>query len=173
MKIVMKIIVGILAVVYFAFVIVNTVLMLNINRFGTIQFDDRSIITINSELSSDKYKKGDLLIVKKPKIENIKLGDEIFIYKIPKGGAPVIDVGIIGEIYLENKVVSFENGAGYEMDYVIGGTEKVINDIGTYFSIVQSQWGFLFIILIPSFLIFIYELYAIIVEIKYGKVESK
>ena len=58
------------------------------------------------------------------------------------------------------------------MDYVIGGSEKVYHEIGKYFGIVQSQWGFLFIILVPS-LIFVYELYAIIVEVKYGKPDAK
>ena len=36
----------------------------------------------------------------------------------------------------------------------------------------ESKWGFLFIVLVPCFLIFIYEVYALIIEIKYGAEEE-
>lgn len=171
MKVVRNIIVGFIAVVYFVFVIVNTIFMLNINDFGVTQFDDKTFVVIKSNISSDKYKKGDLVIVQKPRFDQIKIEDELFVYKIKKDGSPIIDIGVVGDLHDRNKAVSFDNGAGYEMDYIIGKESKVIPEIGTYFGLVQSQWGFLFIILVPSFLIFIYELYAIIVEIKYGKPE--
>ncbi len=171
MKVIKKIVIGIIAFVYFVFVIINTILMLNISKYGSTQFDDKTVVIINSEISSDKYQKGDLLIVQKPKLADIKIGDEMFIYKIKSDGSPVIDLGIVGDLHPENNALSFENGASYEMDYVIGKTTNQYNEFGTYYGLVQSQWGFLFIILVPSFLIFIYELYAIIVEIKYGKPE--
>lgn len=173
MKKIKNILVGIIGLVYFVFVIINTVLMLNINKYGVTQFDDMTFVAIKSEISSDKYIKGDLVVVRKPKFGNIQIGDELFIYKIKKDGTPVIDLGIVGEVHEKDESVSFENGASYEMDYVIGSTEKIIHNLGNYFSIVQSQWGFLFIILVPSFLIFVYELYAIIVEVKYGKPDAK
>ena len=171
MKVVKNVIFGIIIMIYFVFVIINTVLMLNINKYGTTQFDDKSVIVINSEISSDKYKKNDLLIIKKPKLDDVKIGEEIFVYKVKKDGSPVIDFGIIGDTHPNNNAVSFENGASYEMDYVLGRMDKSYSDVGKYYSLFQSQWGFFFIILIPSFLIFVYELYAIIVEIKYGKPE--
>ncbi|MDD2504945.1 MAG: hypothetical protein PHF21_01580 [Bacilli bacterium] len=172
MKVIKKIIFGILAVTYFLFVIINTILMLNINKYGSTQFDDKTFVVIRSEISSDKYLKGDLVITKKPKLSEIEIGDEIFVYKIKRDGSPVIDLGIIGDLHPDNDAISFENGASYQMDLVLGKTEKIYNNIGHYYGLVQSQWGFLFVILIPSFLLFIYELYAIIVEIKYGKPEA-
>ena len=173
MKKLKNILVGIIGIIYFVFVIINTILMLNINKYGVTQFDDMTLVVIKSEISSNNYIKGDLVVVRKPKFENIQVGDELFIYKIKKDGSPVIDLGIVGEIHEKDESLSFENGASYEMDYVIGGSEKVYHEIGKYFSIIQSQWGFLFIILVPSFLIFVYELYAIIVEVKYGKPDAK
>ena len=173
MKIVKKIIVGFIAAVYFIFVIINTILMLNINNYGVTQFDDKTLVVIKSDISSEKYLKGDLIIVHKPRFSEIEIGDELFIYKIKKDGTPVIDLGVVGDLHARDESISFENGASYEMEYVIGQAENIYNNIGKYFGLVQSQWGFLFIILIPSFLIFIYELYAIIVEVKYGKPEHK
>ena len=49
---------------------------------------------------------------------------------------------------------------------------KKYEKIGTFLSVVESKWGFLFIVLVPSFLIFIYEVYSLIIEIKYGKDED-
>ena len=58
------------------------------------------------------------------------------------------------------------------MQFVAGTGEKVYNDIGFYLSIIESRWGFLFLVLVPCFLFFIYEIYALIVEIKYGAEED-
>ena len=41
-----------------------------------------------------------------------------------------------------------------------------------WFSLAVSIFGFLFIVLVPSFLIFVYEVYSLIIEIKYGKDEE-
>lgn len=173
LKVLKSIILGIIAIIYFSFVIFNTILLLNVNKYGVTQFDNITIITIKNEVSSEKYLKGDAVIVETKKLDNIIIGDEIFVYKTQKTGAPIIDFGTVGEIHYEDDAISFENGATYSYDLVIGKASKIYNNIGTFLNIVQSTWGFLFIVLLPSFLIFIYELYAIIVEIKYGKEENQ
>ena len=76
------------------------------------------------------------------------------------------------QIYLEEDAIAFENGSNYSMEFIAGTPEKVYNDIGLYLGIIESKWGFLFIVLVPSFLIFVYELYSLIVEIKYGSDED-
>lgn len=158
--------------VYFAFVIVMTILLLNFNDYGVTQFDNKSFIIIGDEISSENYKKGDLVVVEKNKMENLQIGQEIFAYKVDAKGNVNIDLGKIGNLYPEEDVVSFENGANYSMEFVAGTPNKVYNEIGTYLSIIESKWGFLFIVLVPSFLIFVYQVYSLIVEIKYGSDED-
>ena len=58
------------------------------------------------------------------------------------------------------------------MEFVAGVGTKSYEKIGTALSVIESQWGFLFIVLVPCFLIFIYEVYSLIVEIKYGGEED-
>lgn len=164
-----KIIIGICAVVFFAFVIGMTILLLNFNDYGVTQFDDKSLIIIRDDISSDVYKKGDLVIVKAKKLENIQPGDELFVYKVSENNAVTIDLGKVDKVYTKEKAISYQNGSTYAFDFVIGESEKIYNDIGSILAIIESKWGFLFIVLVPSFLIFIYELYALIIEIKYGK----
>lgn len=167
-----KIITSILAVLFFGFAIAMTILLLNYNKYGVTQFDNTSLIIIKEEISSDNYAKGDLVLVEGKPINRINPGDEIFIYQVNSSGIPRIDLGIIGEVHIQDNAISFENGATYSMDFAIGEASQVYNEIGTYLSMVTSKWGFLFIILLPSFLIFIGQLYALVIEIRYGGEEE-
>lgn len=167
-----KIVIGILAIIFFSFAILMTVLLLNYNKYGVTKFGSTSLILINDEISSDNYEKGDLVLVETAKIEDIIIGDEVFSYKVDSDGIASIDVGTIGEVHNAEDAIVFENGSTYAMQFVVGKASKTYSDIGTYLSIVESKWGFLFIILVPSFLIFINQLYTLIVEIKYGSEET-
>ncbi len=158
----------ILGVAFFAFALVFTILLLYRNKYGVTQFDSTSLIIIGNEISSENYQKGDLVIVESQRIGDYSLGDEIFVYQLKAGNVVNIDLGTIGEINEEGKKVSFENGETYSMEFVAGKTKKVYSDLGRYIAIITSQWGFLFMILIPCFFIFVFQIYALIIEIKYG-----
>ena len=172
LKIIKSIFLGILMFVYFSFVIVMTVLLLNFNDYGVSEFGTTSMIIINDEISNDNYEKGDLVLVEKKKIDKFEIGEELFTYKLDSKGGVSIDLGRIGNIYEEEDAISFENGSNYSMEFIAGVPTKIYKDIGLYLSIIESKWGFLFIVLVPSFLIFVYELYSLIVEIKYGAEED-
>ncbi|MGI6324750.1 MAG: hypothetical protein ACOXZS_02255 [Bacilli bacterium] len=171
--IIRNILIGILGAIFFSFAIAMSLLLLNYNNYGVPQFDNTSLILIKRDIASEKYKKGDLVIIEGKDIRDIKVGDEIFVYQVTDRKVVNIDLGVVGDVDLETKEVSFENGATYSIQYVIGQATKVYNKIGTYLAIILSKWGFLFIILVPCFLIFIYELYALIIEIKYGKEDDE
>lgn len=173
LNIIKKVIIGILAVVFFCFTIAMTVLLLFYNKYGVTQFGDTSLIIIREQIASNNYKKGDLVFVEAKKINEIKVGNEVFTYKVDKNGVPTIDLGIVGEVHPNDEAISFKNGSTYAMDYVIGTSNKVYNNVGTYLSIIESKWGFLCIVLIPFFIMFICQIYNLIVEIKYGSEEEK
>ena len=167
-----KILIGIIGTAYFIFALIMTILLLNYNDYGVTQFGNKSLVIINDEIASENYEKGDLVIVEGKKVDKIELGEEIFTYRIDSKGIPSIQVGIVGDIYVEDEAIAFENGETYSMEFVAGiGTESY-EHLGTALSIIESQWGFLFIVLVPCFLIFIYEVYSLIVEIKYGAEED-
>lgn len=167
--IIKKIVVGILGVAFFSFAIAMTILLLNYNDYGVTQFGNTSLILIKGDITSDNFKKGDLVLVDSRKIDEINVSDEIFVYKVASDGSVSIDLGKIGEVHAKDEAITYENGSTYSTKFVIGEASKVYNKIGTYLSVIESKWGFLFIVLVPSFLIFIYEFYALVVEIKYGK----
>lgn len=158
----------VLGVVFFAFALTMTVLLLNFNNYGLTQFDNTTFVIINDAITSETFKKGDLVLVKGEKIANIQKGDEIFAYRVDNQDKVNVELGKVGQIYPDEDAISFENGDTYAMQFVIGKASKTYNNIGTYLSVIESKWGFLFIVLVPCFLIFVYEVYALIIEIKYG-----
>lgn len=167
-----KILIGIIGTTYFIFALIMTILLLNYNDYGVTQFGNKSLVIINDEIASENYEKGDLVIVEGKRVDKIELGEEIFTYRIDSRGIPSIQVGIVGDIYVEDDAIAFENGETYSMEFVAGVGTESYEHLGTALSIIESQWGFLFIVLVPCFLIFIYEVYSLIVEIKYGAEED-
>ena len=173
LQVIKNIIVGVLGCIFFAFAISITVLLLNYNKYGLTQFGNTTLVMVKDEITSEILKKGDLVFVKSEKITDLKLGEEIFVYRIVGNNKVTVEVGKVGQIYEEEDAVAFENGDIFSREFVIGTPDKIYNEIGTYLSIVESKWGFLFLILVPCLLIFIYEIYALIVEIKYGEEENE
>ena len=167
-----SLILGVLGCIFFAFAITLTILLLNYNKYGLTQFGNTTFVNISDDITSDTVKKGDLVLVKSRKLDTLELGSEIFVYRVVNSNKVIVEVGKIGEIYLEEDAIAFENGDIFSREFIIGTTDKIYNNVGTFLSIVDSKWGFLFLVLVPCLLIFIYEIYALIIEIKYGAEEE-
>lgn len=172
-----KVMIWLFAIIFFGFVIVMTGLLLYFNDFGVTVFGKKSLVIIREELASEDYKRGQLVIVENRKLKEVKAGDKVFAYKVLEGGKVTIEYGTVGEVTVgrtaKESYVTFENGDAYQEQYFIGYGTKTYNKVGTYLSVLESRWGFLFIILVPCFLVFIYQIYALIIEIKYGNEEEK
>lgn len=162
----------ILGICFFAFALSMSLLLLNYNKYGLTQFGETTLIIINGNLTSENYKRGDLVLVEERNLERLNVGDDAFAYRVDGQGRVSLELGKIGKIYKEENAVSFENGSTFDSEFLAGVPYKTYASVGKYISIVESKWGFLFIILVPCFLIFIYEVYALIIEIKYGAEED-
>lgn len=168
LRMIKKIISAILIFIFLVFAIAMSVLLLNYNEYGLTQFGDTTFVIINSDLYSKNYDKGDLVLVQSTKLDNIKKNDELFTYRVKNNGKVEIDLGTVEKIHDEEKAISFKNGDTYSMDFVIGKEKAMYDNVGTYLSIIESKWGFFFMILIPCFIFFLWGVYALIIEIKYG-----
>lgn len=173
LQVIKSFIIGVIGCIFFAFAISITVLLLNYNKYGLTQFGNTTLVIISDFITSETFDKGDLVFVKSKKISDFQLGDEIFVYRIINSHKVIVEVGKVGQVYPEEDAIAFENGDIFSNEFIIGTSDKVYDKIGTYLSIVESKWGFLFIVLVPCLLIFIYEVYALIVEIKYGAYETE
>lgn len=168
-KLVKKIFTTTLIVIFLAFTITMTVLVLNHNKYGITQFGDTSLLIVKKEFSSEMYNKGSLVFVENKLIKDYKAGDMVFTYHLDGQGGASVQYGKVGQVFEDQDSLSFENGETYSKEFIMGTGTKSYSNIGTYLSIIESKWGFLFIILVPNFFLFIYQLYTLIIEIKYGK----
>ena len=167
LKTIKKVLLVTLGIVYFTFALFMTILLLNFNDYRVTVFGETSLVILKDKVSHEEYQKGDLVLVEEAAPENLQKGETVFVYKVDKMSKTAdINIGKVGEVMED--YLTLENGETYSIKYLIGRPTKVYNDIGGVLGIIESQWGFLFIVLVPCFLIFIYELYALIVEIKYG-----
>ena len=167
-----SVILFILGVAFFIFALSMSMLLLNFNKYGLTQFGDTTFVIINNDIVSDEYKKGDLVFAESRNIVTLKEGDMMFAYRVDSQGSVHVDLGKIGHIYPEENAISFENGNTYSVEFLAGVPSGCKKGIGSFLSVVESKWGFLFIVLVPCFLIFLYEIYALIIEIKYGGEEE-
>ena len=169
LKIAKKVVLGILLAAFFVFVITMTLMLLNFNDYGVTQFGNKSLIIVRDKVSNNNYKLGDLVVVESMKLDELEKGQEVFVYRVEHNGSVSIEVGNVDKTYSDENAISFENGSTYSMDFVVGKATKTYNNIGKYLAIIESKWGFLFIVLVPCFLIFIYQVYNLVIEIKYNK----
>ena len=147
----------------------SSIKQIPIEDIGVVVLDNKQI-TITGY-----YKKGDLVIVEKRGFSRtggytdvIEQGDEIFAIRVDAYGNAYVEIGVVGKIYEDEQAISFENGSTFGLKFVLGEAVDTYPNIGGFLSIVESKWGFLFLVLVPCFLIFMYEIYSLIVEIKYG-----
>ena len=161
----MKKIGSILIIIYVIIAIFVTICLLTFNEYKVSQFGDKTLVIIDEEDDALKYKKGDLVIVGLSGYENSNAGDTLFFYK---------DRGIkIAEIQKKNDYgeagITFTIDGNYQVvsDEVIGtsNNEIVIGTVGGILQLLESKWGFLFLIVFPSLLAFLREVRELISEL--------
>lgn len=167
--------VGLLGIAFFVFALSMTILLLTYNDYGLSQFGNKTLVLMTDQIYSENYDKGDLIIVENRGFtkglgyaDKIEVGDELFAVRVDAYGNVFIEVGTVGKLYEDENAIAFENGSTFDIKFVLGEAVESYSTIGGILSIITSKWGFLFLVLVPCFLIFIYEIYSLIVELKYG-----
>lgn len=164
---------GLLEVVIIVYVIIITMFILFRNKFGYTQFDRFTFVTMQDETYEyiDGAKEGDLLIVKST--VNIDVGDVIYYYtninnKYVVKAAPVESMteGETTTLY----VVDDGMGSTVASTKVLGKESALKSSWGYVIDILVSRFGFLFLVLLPIMIVFIYQIYEFIMVIKYEEV---
>ncbi len=157
-------------ILYAIIAILVTICLLSFNQYRISEFDSTSLLIINTTNLTEKgFKKGDLVFV--DTTQKQELGDDIFFHTTSDLGKPTIDIqklkdkqtsAMTGEVtyILENKEIP--------SGLVIGPTKNAtkIGKLGTILNALESKWGFLILIVFPSLLAFLYELWEFIANIR-------
>lgn len=170
MKKVLKIVLGIVICLYLVIAAISTGFLLKRNEYNVTKFFDYSLFIVDDDSLGEEYPKESLLAIKDVANEDISIGDYVFYY----------DTYSTDKVIRFDKVTKKENITDAETTYTIRDNNLVSSQyiigtkeststftfLGKVMNVLQSKWGFLFIIVFPIFLAFIYELYAIVKEIK-------
>mgnify|MGYP004613787437 CR=1 FL=1 len=169
-----KLILNILVIIYIVIAIFLTILLLSYNEFKVTEIGGNSLIIIKDNDLAPDYNKGDLVIVNSE--DSVKVGQKVFYYETVDSKLKIKQ----GEIEDSEQVTSKD--VAYTLDgekkiagkYLIGTTEsaKVIKNAGTVLGILESKWGFLFIIVLPALLLVINQIGVVFNGIKEAKKEE-
>lgn len=170
MKKILKVFGIILAVIYGIIAIGLTVCLLNYNDYNITEFGDKSLLLLKDDELKPKYRKGDLAVITKNPNDDIKIGDKIFFY-YKEDGEVTVNLGVVvDKEKITKKETSFTLNGDFELssDYVIGkdDTTKIYHKWGSVLGFLESKFGFLFLIIFPILVLFIYEIFIVINEIK-------
>lgn len=169
-----KLIGNILIIIYMIIAILLTILLLSYNEFKVTEIGGNSLLIIKDNDLAPEYNKGDLVIVNSE--DSVKIGQKVFYYETVDTKLKIRQ----GTIDESEEVTSRD--IAYTLDgekkiagkYLIGATEsaKVIKNAGTALGLLESKWGFLFIIVLPALLLVLNQIGVVYSEIKEAKEEQ-
>lgn len=156
--------------IYGIIAIILTVCLLKYNDYNITEFKDKSLIIVGDDELRPDFNNGDLVVVYKNKNVDIQVGDKIFFYDTYQNQVSVNLGSVIDKEVITKDETTFIMDGEYALssEYVIGAakTSKVYPNMGKVLGILESRFGFLFIIIFPILILFIYEIYAVIKELK-------
>ena len=169
MKKTIKIVAGIIISLYLIMVVFTTAFLLNRNDYGVSSFLGRSLVLVDENWESE-YKKDALLFIKPVDAKDIKEGDKAFFYDTYSSERKIKYIEVTKKEAVNENETTFtmKDNSVVSSQYLLGTHDSTfsLNFFGKILSLFQSRWGFLLIVVLPLFLAFLYEIYAIYREMK-------
>ena len=172
MKKVLKIVFGFIGFIYLVVAVFAIVCLLKKNEFGYPQFGNKTLLVIEEDSKDTGYKKGDLLVLVKPNNEEVKLNDGVFFYDTEFKKNTINFGNIVNREVINEKETTFSvANKSFSSEYLVGKKDDATkySTVGSILEVLLSKWGFFGIIIVPFFIMFMIELFAIYTEIKFGK----
>ncbi len=156
---------NLIIIIYVVIAIFTTICLLTFNEYKVSEFGDKTLVIINKDEEGTNYKKGDLIIVGKEGYEKADKGDIIFFYD--NDGIKIAEVEQKNDYGDAGITYTIEGNYQVVKSDMIGTSKnaKVISKVGGALSLLESKWGFLFLIVFPSLLAFLHEIYEFILEL--------
>ncbi len=160
---------------FIAFVLILDILLtmylLSYNEYNVSVLNNKTLIVMNSKIGD--YKKGDLLVVTKNPNKEYKVGDQIFFYDVTSKES-IINYGKINAVNVNTAGLnSFIMSDSFLLtdQYLIGKEDATVvyAGVGSIIGLLASRWVFLFLVIVPILILFIYQLYLFFNELKKAK----
>lgn len=164
-------------VVIIAYVIFMTSCILCRNKYGYTEFFDKYTfvsVTEDTQKLLPTHNPGDLLIIKSQQF-NINPGDLIYYY-VTVNEKYVVKSGVVAsktEDDVSALYVLTDGKTSVSSIRVLGKYVSEKPGWGSVFDLLLSRVGFLFLVLLPILIVFIYQVYQLVVVAKYEVVEEE
>lgn len=159
---------NILIILYILLIIFITICLLSYNDYKITEFGNITILPVIDEYLKPDYNVGDLLILKK-NVAEVKEGDIVFFYRTTFGETVVnfAKVTNIEIVTMQESTITVEGDYEFSSRYLIGRSSDItiIPVAGRIISILESKYGFLFLGILPSLLVFLYTGYTLFLEV--------
>ena len=157
------------------YVIAITSFLLCKNKYGYTQFGSYTFVNINliGEKNIANTKNGDLLVVKNS--NDIKEGDLIYYYAVYNENYIVKSSAVMSiknDDYSYLYTVDDSGPTSIVGTRVLGKYANTYNKLGAILDFIESRIGFLFFVLLPILIIFIYHVYDFVMIIRYERTED-
>ena len=168
---------SILFVLYAIIAITVTVLLLSYNEYNNSQLGGYTVYIVKDDSLEPKYKQGSILLIKSTTDKNVQIGDELFLYRVMNSQEYDVVNRNVTEKLQQGRHIVYKTGEdeSYANDYLIGRADDtiVIESWGYILSLLESRWGYLFCVVIVSLLLFLQEVFELVMEIRYGGGKNK
>ena len=172
MKKVLKTIFGFIGFVYLVVAVFAIVCLLNKNKYGYPQFGNKTLFVVLEDSKELGYEKGDLVVLVKPKNEDVRVKDVVFFYDT-EFKRNTINVGSVvkKELVNEEETTFYVANKAFSSEYLVGNANDSVRykTIGGILDLLLSKWGFFLAIIVPFFIMFMVVIFRIYTEIKFGK----
>ena len=166
-----KTITNIIFIIYVVIAVFVTICLLSYNQFKVTEFGDYSLVIVTDDEMAPDFNKGDLIIVDKS--QEVLPGDKAFFYDTYNRQIEIRlgEVNDLERVTETESTYTFDGDHKVSSEYVLGGenTASVIPVAGTILSVLESKWGFLFLILLPVLLMFFHQITVVIADLKNSK----
>lgn len=157
-----------LIIIYAIIAIFVTVCLISYNDYGVTQFGKTSLVIVDSKEFEPDYNKNDLVIVNND--EKVQVGDKVFFYNTYENDNSVSIAKITNSEKITDSETTYtiDGEKALSSEYVIGKVDSTttIPVLGLILSILESKWGYLFLIVLPSLLAFLYEILEVVKEVR-------
>ena len=167
---------SIFEVIIIVYVIAITAFILCRNKYGYTQFGDYTFdnVSLIDERNITAAKKGDLLVIKNS--NDFKVGDVIYYYAA-YNETYVVRSDVILKIDDDGYTSLFTIKRGDDEitvvdTRIIGKYTSTYKGLGAFLDVVESRVGFLFLVLLPIMIVFIYQVYEFVMIIRYERVDE-
>ena len=166
-----KVLGSVLFVIYAIIAITVTVLLLSYNDYNNSELGGYTVYIVKDDSLEPKYKQGSILLIKSTNDKNVQIGDEMFLYKVINSQEyEVVDRTLAEKEQQGRHIIYYvEDEESYANDYFIGKASDtiVIEGWGFVLGLLESRWGYLFCVVVVSLLLFLQEVFELVMEIKY------